>query len=114
MALKRSFIRTTAVFLAIIQLFALTACSPKVQKTKYNAYYFDYFDTATTITGYTETEEEFNAVCEEVKLLLNEYHRLFNIYTRYEGLNNLVTINDVKIGPNLIFKQKTRSTRPGS
>lgn len=96
--LKKSIFRITAVFLVIIQLFALTACSPKVQKTKYNAYYFDYFDTATTITGYTETKEEFDAVCEEIKLLLNEYHRLFNIYTRYEGLNNLVTVNDVKNG----------------
>ncbi len=93
-----------AVILIILQVFSLTACEKNAQKTKYNAYYFDYFDTATTITGYTETKEEFDAICEEIKMLLNEYHRLFDIYTRYEGLNNLVTINDVKDGVHLTVK----------
>ncbi len=87
-----------SLFTAIILVVLLTACTAKSEKTKYNAYYFDFFDTATTVTGYTETKEEFDAVCEEIKAQLNEYHRLFDIYTRYEGLNNLVTVNDVKGG----------------
>mgnify|MGYP003290560941 CR=1 FL=1 len=82
----------------------LTACTAKNEKTKYNAYYFDFFDTATTITGYTETKEEFDAVCEEIKAELHEYHRLFDIYTRYDGLNNLVTVNDVKGGKHQAVK----------
>ncbi|MBR5246457.1 MAG: FAD:protein FMN transferase [Clostridia bacterium] len=76
----------------------LTSCEVKSEKTKYNTYYFDYFDTVTTIIGYAESQEEFDKVCAEITTLLNEYHRLFNIYNRYEGLNNLVTINDLVDG----------------
>ena len=72
--------------------------------TKFKDYTFDYFDTATTIVGYEKTQEEFNAVCKEIKDLLNEYHRLFTIYNRYEGLNNLVTINDVNDGKHDVVK----------
>ena len=102
--MKKSFLRITAVILTFVTLFSVSACKADAPKTKYSAYYFDYFDTATTITGYTETEEEFNLICEDIKSLLYEYHRLFNIYTRYEGINNLVTINDVKDGAHQTVK----------
>ncbi len=68
------------------------------EKTKFSKHYFDYFDTVTTITAYTKTEEEFNALCEEITSLLNEYHRLYTIYNRYENFTNLVTVNDVTDG----------------
>lgn len=84
--------------LVIVQSFSLVACDKTPKLNKFSEYYFDYFDTATTIIGYEETEEDFKAVCEEIKAQLNEYHRLFTIYNRYEGLNNLVTINDLVDG----------------
>lgn len=90
--------KTLSLITTAVLVLCLAACSATNKKTKYNAYYFDFFDTATTITGYTETKEEFDAVCAEIKAQLNEYHRLFDIYTRYDGLNNLVTVNDVKGG----------------
>ena len=31
-------------------------------------------------------KEEFDLICEEIKTLLDEYHRLFTIYNRYENL----------------------------
>ena len=93
-----------SVFITAVLVLCLTACTATDKKTKYNAYYFDYFDTATTITGYTETKEEFDAVCEEIKAQLNEYHRLFDIYTRYDGVNNLVTVNDVNGGKHQTVK----------
>lgn len=96
--MKKQILRFTALILSFSMVFIMSSCEKETQKQKYTAHYFDYFDTATTITGYTQTKEEFDAVCEDIKSLLNEYHRLFNIYTRYEGLNNLVTINDVKDG----------------
>ena len=68
------------------------------EKEKYTANYFDYFDTVTTITAYTETEEEFNTLCGEITSLLNEYHRLYTIYNRYEDFTNLVTVNDITDG----------------
>ena len=73
-------------------------------KVKHSANYFDYFDTVTTITAYTETEEEFNALCDEITSLLNEYHRLYTIYNRYEGVTNLVTVNDLTDGNHNVVK----------
>ena len=86
------------VSILFVQMLTFSACDPKPKLTKYSNYYFDYFDTATTIIGYEENKEDFDAVCEDIKTLLNEYHRLFTNYNRYEGLNNLVTINDVEDG----------------
>lgn len=94
--------RFLSVFLAVviiaIQMIGFCGCDNETQLNKYKAYYFDYFDTATTIIGYANTQEEFDKICEDIKSQLNKYHRLFTIYNRYEGLNNLVTINDVDNG----------------
>ena len=89
--------------LAVLQAVSFASCKAS-EKTKYSAHYFDYFDTATTIIGYTETKEEFDLICEDIKSLLNEYHRLFTVYDRYENLNNLVTINDVTDGKHQVVK----------
>lgn len=96
--MKKAISLLLIVSIMLVQTLTLSGCDKTPKLNKYSDYYFDYFDTATTIIGYEETEEEFKAVCEEVKALLNEYHRLFTIYNRYEGLNNLVTINDVDDG----------------
>lgn len=92
--MKRIISLILVIFLTVLQVFSFASCKA-FKKTKYSAYYFDYFDTATTVVGYTETEEEFNAVCEEITALLSEYHRLFTIYNRYENFTNLVTVNDL-------------------
>lgn len=84
--------------LALAACIALSLCSCKKEKQKFTAYYFDWFDTATTVIGYEYTEAEFNAVCDELEALLGEYHRLFDIYTRYENVNNLVTVNQTVNG----------------
>lgn len=89
--------------LAVLQVFSFGSCKVN-EKTKYSAHYFDYFDTVTTIMGYTQTKEEFDEICGEIKTLLNEYHRLFTIYNRYENFTNLVTINDVNDGVHQVVK----------
>ncbi len=71
---------------------SLWGCTPK--KNKYTDYSFDYFDTATTLVGYANSKEEFDGVCARIKEQLGEYHRLYDIYHRYEGINNLCTVND--------------------
>ena len=58
----------------------------------------DYFDTVTTVVGYEDTKEEFDKVADEVLSLLGEYHRLYTIYHRFDGMENLCTINDVSDG----------------
>ncbi len=77
--------------LVMMQVFLL--CSCQRAKEKYTAYSFDYFDTVTTIVGYAESKEEFDRVSGEILAELGEYHRLFTIYNRYEGLENLCTLN---------------------
>lgn len=84
------------------QITLFTSC--KKEREKFSEYYFEYFDTVTTITGYTETQEEFQKICEEIKAELNEYHKLFNIYYRYENMNNICVINDVTDGKHNVVK----------
>ena len=91
-----------SIIIAVLPMMLLVSCDAEPQKTKFNAHYFDYFDTATIITGYEETQEDFDEVCKEITALLHEYHRLYTIYNRYEGLNNLVTINDLVDGKHTV------------
>lgn len=71
-----------------------TSCQ-QPNKEKFTKHSFDYFDTVTTITGYAESQEEFDAVYNEIMMLLGEYHKLFTIYHRFEGMENLCTINEL-------------------
>ncbi|MBQ9119266.1 MAG: Gx transporter family protein [Lachnospiraceae bacterium] len=70
----------------------------KKADSKYSAHSFEYFDTVTSILGYANSRKEFDAVTEEVWKELEKYHQLFTIYERYEGLENLCTINEVVDG----------------
>ena len=72
---------------------ALSSCQKPPEK--FSEYSFDYFDTVTTITGYAESREAFDEIAQGVLAELGEYHRLFTIYHRFEGLENLCTINEL-------------------
>ncbi len=81
-----------SVLLALcLLLVPLSGC--KQADEKYNAYYFEYFDTVSIVTGYAESQEAFDAVCAEIEAQLEEYHRLYTIYNGFEGVNNLKTVN---------------------
>ena len=58
----------------------------------------NYFDTVITITGYEESQDKFDTVSNEMFSLLSEYHKLFDIYHRFEGIENMCTINEVVDG----------------
>ncbi|MBE6581039.1 MAG: FAD:protein FMN transferase [Ruminococcaceae bacterium] len=65
---------------------------------RYQAESFAYFDTVTTVIGYAESEKKF---LDEVALIfemLGEYHRLFDIYHAYDGIENLYTVNELQNG----------------
>ncbi len=81
----------------------LTACMK--EREKFSEY---YFDTVTTITGYAQTEDEFKKICEEIKTELNEYHKLYNIYYRYNGVNNIRVINELTDGKHNVVKVDKR------
>ena len=92
--------RILCILLALCLCLSLAACGEDaVEKTeKFDAYSYDYFDTVTIISGYESSREEFDRVTGEALSLLGEYHRLYNVYMRYDGLNNLCTINDLVDG----------------
>ncbi|MBQ6843689.1 MAG: FAD:protein FMN transferase [Agathobacter sp.] len=66
----------------------------------YTKTYLDVFDTVTQFKGYAESEDIFNEHADILKTELETYHKLYNIYTSYEGINNIRTINrDAGIEP---------------
>ena len=71
----------------------LSACGRGPQR--YDATFWDLFDTVTTVMAVTESQTEFDAISQTVESELGYYHRLFDIYNDYEGLNNLKTVNDM-------------------
>ena len=78
-------------FVAFCAMLCLCSCSAKQEK--YTSYSFEYFDTVTSITGYAESREEFDRVCESIYSMLGEYHKLYDIYKPYDGAVNLHSIN---------------------
>lgn len=85
-------------FLSFILIFVfaagITSCGENANiKEKNTAVFYEYFDTVTEITAYGVPKEEFDKNCEKVKALLEEYHRLLDIYHAYAGINNLYTVN---------------------
>lgn len=93
------------VALAVCLLFsgtALASCKKEKGLQKFSEYSFDYFDTATTITGYAESRSAFDQIAGDILSELSEYHRLYNIYLRFDGLENLCTINELVNGEHRI------------
>lgn len=74
------------------------------EKVLYKTYSFAYFDTVSTIIGYESDEKEFADTSKAALELLGEYHKLFDIYNEYEGINNLYTINKLVDGEHQVVK----------
>ena len=91
--------KSLGVFLLVCIL--LAGCMPLSSgPTKYSITYLDLFDTVTTVVGVSGTQEEFGQQAQKIYEQLLNYHRLFDIYRTYEGINNLKTVNDqAGVGP---------------
>lgn len=83
--------KTTAIFTALA-LVLLSGCGTRQQK--YSASELTLFDTASVLTGYAQSQNEFDEVYAMVFGELEQYARLYDIYNEYEGVNNLKTLND--------------------
>ncbi len=70
------------------------ARAPIDTKKQYTATFLSLFDTVTTVVGRAAGESEFQAMVAPVRDGLDRYHKLFDIYHEYEGMNNLKTLND--------------------
>ena len=94
--MKKTFLSCILSLTLLLTGLSTTACSRAPEK--FSAHSFDYFDTVTTITGYAESREAFDEVANAVLYQLEEYHCLFTIYHRYEGMENLCTVNELVDG----------------
>lgn len=61
---------------------------------KFETTIYQYFDTVTSFTAYCDNEEEFNKYKDIVESKMEKYHKLFNNYDSFDGVNNVTTIND--------------------
>ena len=80
---------------ALLLALSLSSCQLGENKSKktYNASFIQLFDTVTVIKGQEESEAEFSRVSQELYDLIEKYHKLFDIYYEYSGINNLCTVN---------------------
>ena len=84
----------------------LSGCASQGEEPKTMVYY-TYFDTVSYIYSYApDSQTEFEANCALVSDILEEYHRLFDIYHEYEGLVNLATVNAHAGGAGLAVDEK--------
>ncbi len=92
--------RIVSILLTIVVLFCTLAssCAPTDKLQKFTANSFEYFDTVTVVTGYAPDQATFDAVSQTIFDSLAEYHQLYTIYHRFDGLENLCTINELVNG----------------
>ena len=103
--MKRTYM---AVLLAVLLL--LTGCTAKKQERqeRYEATYYDLFDTVTSVVGYAASRQDFDKTVEQLHENLLHYHQLYNIYESYDGVVNLKTVNEeagkapVSVAPELM------------
>ena len=76
--------------------------------TKFSGGFFEAFDTYTTLIGYARDQNTFDEAFDAVKEMFLHYHRIYDGYHAYEGINNLYYVNrhaaqgPVKAEPELI------------
>lgn len=67
---------------------SLSSCGAEREKT-----YYQYFDTVITISSTFSARQTFNQRADAAEKMIAEYHKLFDIYHEYAGVNNLCTVN---------------------
>ena len=90
---RRRFLLHIAVILALSAL--LTGCaSEPAEIQRHGKAYYNFFDTVSYVYSYAgDSAEQFEDRSAEASRILEEYHKLFDIYHEYSGVNNLCTVN---------------------
>lgn len=73
----------------------LTGCPVVAEKAEpVGKAYYNYFDTVSFIYSYAgDSKKSFDENTKAAAEVLDEYHRLFDIYHEYAGITNLCTVN---------------------
>lgn len=99
-------IRSILFILLLALLGMLTGCTQKPTGPQGKSY-FNYFDTVSYVYSYAgDSAEQFNNRSAEVSNVLEEYHKLFDIYHEYSGMNNLCTVNRLAGGESVKVDEK--------
>ena len=106
--MKKIYFFNTIIFCLLLCTVMISCGTLKSEKNQFSAYSMEYFDTVITITGFAHSKEEFDAVANDALSLLGEYHRLYSIYHRFDGLENLCTINELTDGEHPTVKVDKR------
>lgn len=94
--LKKITVKAAAIILLLAaSLTLLVGCGGGKRKiTPKSRLFFGFFDTECTIYDYTGgSEGDFKSAYQHFENRLDYYHRLFDIYHEYEGMNNIATVN---------------------
>lgn len=86
--------RLASIFIVVALLFSLTSCYMG-EGAVYTETYLEFFNTVTTFSAFKSVSKaEFSRLGDKVEKMLSEYHKLYDIYFEYAGINNLKTVND--------------------
>ena len=85
-------------FISLLTVMCVLLCGctsvQQQEQKQYTATFLTLFDTVTTIVGHAESEDAFKETAQKIHDDLQVYHRLFDIYNDYDGINNLKTVNE--------------------
>ena len=79
--------------LSFALLFSLFGCT-NTQYTKYSKSFLELFDTASSITAYDTSQENFDKKYNELYKVIKKYSELFDIYNGYDDIINIKYLND--------------------
>ncbi|MDD7388895.1 MAG: FAD:protein FMN transferase [Lachnospiraceae bacterium] len=78
---------------ALLACSLLSACGVREKYEHQQYVYLDVFDTISYVDVYLEDGEKSSEYEEEIHEELLRYHRMFDAYNSYEGVNNVYTVN---------------------
>ena len=86
--------RLFAFFVVLLISVSLTGCAAQgAAYEKYTKTFFGTFDTVITIQGFAQSKEIFDQAVDRAEEMFHEYHRLYDNFHPYEGINNVYMLN---------------------
>lgn len=85
--------RLTCAVLALCLLLSGCAATGTTSPQRYNVTWWDVFDTVTVISGYADSEADWNTQMTALHADLLRYNQLYDIYNHYDGMTNLADVN---------------------